>query len=319
MRALTDEDVQKLLAIEDVIGVVEEGFRLYSLGKTVTPHRMKVSVDYAGGDILIMPCLSADLNIFSTKIVTVYPQNLSKGMPTIHAILVAINPENGAPHLICDAKALTGLRTGAATAISIKYLARKDSKVLGIIGCGYQAKWQLLAATKMLNFEEIKIYDIDREKMLNFKQNFKEVFDDRIKLMSSVDDLVNSSDVIITATTSRYPFVKKKQVKPGTHISAIGAYTPDMAEIEAELIAVSKLVVDSREAALSEAGDIIQAIKKGYITKDYIYAEIGEIIAGMKQGRANMDEITIFKSVGLSIQDAAAASLLLRKFRNLYS
>ncbi|MEM4206718.1 MAG: ornithine cyclodeaminase family protein, partial [Nitrososphaerota archaeon] len=227
--------------------------------------------------------------------------------------------ENGAPHLICDAKALTGLRTGAATAISIKYLARKDSKVLGIIGCGYQAKWQLLAATKMLNFEEIKIYDIDREKMLNFKQNFKEVFDDRIKLMSSVDDLVNSSDVIITATTSRYPFVKKKQVKPGTHISAIGAYTPDMAEIEAELIAVSKLVVDSREAALSEAGDIIQAIKKGYITKDYIYAEIGEIIAGMKQGRANMDEITIFKSVGLSIQDAAAASLLLRKFRNLYS
>jgi len=313
MKALTDEDVQRILPVREVIDVVEEGFRLFSLGKTIAPPRMRLPVEKFGGDILLMPCLAPDLGIFTTKIVTVFPKNISIGLPTIHAVLVAIDPENGTPYLVSEARALTGLRTGAATAISIKYLARKDSKTLGIIGCGYQAKWQLLAATKIHDFEEIRIYDIDRSKMLDFKNSFKDTFDEKIMLESSVDDIVRASDVIITATTSKVPFIIKTMVKPGTHISAIGAYTPDMAEIEAQLIADSKLVVDSREAALQEAGDIIQAIRLGLMTEDKIYAEIGEIIAGKKEGRISSDEITIFKSVGLSIQDAAVASLLAKK------
>ncbi len=313
MRALTDEDVQRMLPIKDVIDVVEEGFRLFSLGKTVAPPRMRVPVERYGGDILLMPCLAPDLGIFTTKIVTVFPKNLSVGLPTIQAVLIGVNPENGAPYLVSEARALTGLRTGAATAISIKYLARKDSKTLGIVGCGYQARWQLLAATEVHNFEEIRIYDIDNSRMQNFKNSFKEIFGEKILSERSVDDLVSASDVIITATTSKAPFVKKRMVRPGTHISAIGAYTPEMAELEAELIAESKLVVDSREAALLEAGDIIQAIKRGLMTEEKIYAEIGEIIAGKKMGRTSSDEVTIFKSVGLSVQDAAAASLLARK------
>lgn len=313
MRALTDEDVQRMLPIKDVIDVVEEGFRLFSLGKTVAPPRMRVPVERYGGDILLMPCLAPDLGIFTTKIVTVFPKNLSVGLPTIQAVLIGVNPENGAPYLVSEARALTGLRTGAATAISIKYLARKDSKTLGIVGCGYQARWQLLAATEVHNFEEIRIYDIDNSRMQNFKNSFKEIFGEKILSERSVDDLVRASDVIITATTSKAPFVKKRMVRPGTHISAIGAYTPEMAELEAELIAESKLVVDSREAALLEAGDIIQAIKRGLMTEEKIYAEIGEIIAGKKMGRTSSDEVTIFKSVGLSVQDAAAASLLARK------
>lgn len=313
MRALTDEDVQRMLPIKDVIDVVEEGFRLFSLGKTVAPPRMRVPVERYGGDILLMPCLAPDLGIFTTKIVTVFPKNLSVGLPTIQAVLIGVNPENGAPYLVSEARALTGLRTGAATAISIKYLARKDSKTLGIVGCGYQARWQLLAATEVHNFEEIRIYDIDNSRMQNFKNSFKEIFGEKILSERSVDDLVRASDVIITATTSKAPFVKKRMVRPGTHISAIGAYTPEMAELEAELVADSKLVVDSREAALLEAGDIIQAIKRGLMTEEKIYAEIGEIIAGKKMGRTSSDEVTIFKSVGLSVQDAAAASLLARK------
>lgn len=313
MRALTDEDVQRMLPIKDVIDVVEEGFRLFSLGKTVAPPRMRVPVERYGGDILLMPCLAPDLGIFTTKIVTVFPKNLSVGLPTIQAVLIGVNPENGAPYLVSEARALTGLRTGAATAISIKYLARKDSKTLGIVGCGYQARWQLLAATEVHNFEEIRIYDIDNSRMQNFKNSFKEIFGEKILSERSVDDLVRASDVIITATTSKAPFVKKRMVRPGTHISAIGAYTPEMAELEAELVADSKLVVDSREAALLEAGDIIQAIKRGLMTEEKIYAEIGEIIAGKKMGRTSPDEVTIFKSVGLSVQDAAAASLLARK------
>lgn len=315
MKTLTDEDVERLLDIKEVIDVVEEGFRLFSLGKTTAPPRMNIHVRDHDGDVLLMPCLAPDLGIFSTKIVSVFPKNLSAGLPTIHAVLIAINPENGVPFLVTEAKVLTGMRTGAATAISIKYLARNDSKTLGIIGCGYQAKWQLLAATKMRDFEEIRIYDIDKSKMHDFKDRFREVFNEKIIPANSVEDLVRRSDVIITATTSKSPFVMKSMVNPGTHISAIGAYTPDMAEIESKLIAQSKLVVDSREAALLEAGDIIQAINHGLITKDDIYAEIGEIIAGKKRGRTSDEEITIFKSVGLSIQDAAVASLLARRLR----
>ena len=313
MRALTDQDVERMLPIKEVIDVVEEGFRLFSLGKTMSPPRMRVPVEKFGGDILLMPCLAPDLRVFTTKIVTVFPKNLSVGLPTIHAVLIAVNPENGAPCFVSEARALTGLRTGAATAISIKHLARRDSRTLGIVGCGYQARWQLLAATEIHDFEEIRIYDIDGSRMQSLKESFKETLGEKIVLEKSVDDLVRASDVIITATTSKAPFVKKGMVRPGTHISAIGAYTPEMAELEAELVADSKLIVDSREAALQEAGDIIQAIRRGLMTEEKIYAEIGEIIAGKKKGRTSPDEVTIFKSVGLSVQDAAAASLLAGK------
>lgn len=313
MKVITDNEVEELLDMKDVINIVEKGFMLYSLGKTTAPARTRINVEESSGDILIMPCLAPDLNIFSTKLVTVFPKNFSMGLPTIHAVIIAIDPTNGIPYLVSEARALTGLRTGAATAVSIKHLARNDSRTLGIVGCGYQAKWQLLAASKMMNFDEIKIFDIDREKMHKFKESFKNLFDNRISLANSVDELAKTSDIIITATTSSRPFIKKGVVRPGTHISAIGAYTPEMAEIEPELVASSKLVVDSREAALQEAGDIIQAIKMGFMTSNNIYAEIGEIIAGKKLGRTTKEEITLFKSVGLSIQDAAVTSLLVNK------
>ncbi|GBC69466.1 Delta(1)-pyrroline-2-carboxylate reductase [archaeon HR01] len=310
MLYLSDEDVVRHAPLEEVISAVEEAFKYFSLGVTVTPLRTRVEAREYRGDILLMPCYMPAMNVFSTKIVTVYPENMARGLPTIQASVVAVNPSNGSIMFVASARALTGMRTGAATAVSFKYLGRKDSQVLGLIGCGYQAGWQLRALSKVAKLEEVMVYDIDGERMEKFAREMGGETGLPVKPVREPEKLVHGSDIVVTATTSRTPVVLKGWVKPGTHISAIGAYTPDMAELDPELVASSKLVVDSREAALEEAGDIIQAIRKGLMAKEKIYAELGELAAGLKPGRTGVEEITIFKSVGLAVQDAAVVKVL---------
>jgi alanine dehydrogenase len=310
MLYLSDEDVVRYAPLEEVIGAVEEAFKYFSLGVTVTPLRTRVEAREHRGDILLMPCYLPTVNVFSTKIVTIYPDNLARGLPTIQASVVAVNPSNGRIMFVASARALTGMRTGAATAVSFKYLGRKDSKSLGLIGCGYQAGWQLRALSKVVKLEKVLVYDIDEKRMGQFAREMNEETGLTIETIKMPERLVSSSDIVVTATTSKTPVVLKRWVKPGTHISAIGAYTPEMAELDPELVASSKLVVDSREAALEEAGDIIQAIEKGLMKKEDIYAELGELVAGLRQGRKGLEEITIFKSVGLAVQDAAVVKVL---------
>jgi alanine dehydrogenase len=310
MHLLTDEDVQKMVPLDEVISSVEEAFKLYSLGQTVTPLRVRVEAREYGGDILLMPCYLGPMGVFATKIVTVYPGNISKGLPTIQAAVVSVNPEDGSIGFIASAKALTGMRTGAASAISVKYLARSDARVLGLLGCGYQAGWQLRAISRVQKLSRVLVYDVDRLRMERFAEEMGRETGIPIKTVGNAEEAASDSDIIVTATTSRTPVLLNGWVKPGTHIVAIGAYTPEMAELEPQLVARSKIVVDSREAALNEAGDLIQPIKMGLLSPTSIHAELGEIVAGIKEGRTSEDEITLFKSVGLAIQDAAAVKVL---------
>ncbi|MEM1945063.1 MAG: ornithine cyclodeaminase family protein [Nitrososphaerota archaeon] len=315
MRVLTDEDVIRMAPLGEVIGAVEEAFRLYSQGLTVMPLRVRVEAREHGGDILLMPCYIGPAGVFSTKIVTVYPGNVSKGLPTIQASVVSVNPVDGSIEFIASAQALTGMRTGAASAVSVKYLARRGSNALGIIGCGYQAGWQLRAIAQVVRIEEVMVYDIDRRRMESFASQMGGELGITIEMALEPSRLVSSSDILVTATTSRTPVVRDEWVRTGTHISAIGAYTPEVAELDPMLIKRSKIVVDSREAALSEAGDIIQPINMGLITPSHIYAELGEIAAGLRLGRTAEDEITVFKSVGLAVQDAAVVKVLTSHLR----
>ncbi len=310
MRLLTDEEVQAIAPLKEIISSVEEAFKLYSLGKTITPIRVRVEAREYGGDILLMPCYLGPMGIFTTKVVTVYPGNISRGLPTIQAAVVAVNPENGSIELVASAKALTGMRTGAASAVSVKYLARSGADVLGILGCGYQAAWQLRAISLVQQLSKVLTYDLDRQRCERFSVDMARETGLPIKSADKAEEVASSSDIIVTATTSHTPVLFNRWVKPGTHIAAIGAYTPEMAEVEPQLVVRSKIVVDSREAALNEAGDIIHPIKMGLISPGDIYAELGEIIAGQKKGRTDDDEITLFKSVGLAIQDAAAVKVL---------
>ncbi|MCS7095308.1 MAG: ornithine cyclodeaminase family protein [Thaumarchaeota archaeon] len=314
MRFLSDEDVERVVSMRDTIEAVERAFALYSTRRVQMPPRVHVPVHEHNGTILLMPCYVPEMRVFTVKYVTVYPENPSKGLPTIYATLLASDPSTGEPKVLTEARVLTGMRTGAATAVSIKYLAKSKEGVLGIVGCGYQARWQLRASLEVMRVERLRLYDIARSKAVEFADEVSRRHGVDVEIAEDVKDLATRSDVIVTATTSTEPFLRAEWVKQGTHISSIGAFTPQMAELDAKLVASAKVVVDSREAATAEAGDIIQAVQKGLMRWEDVYAELGEIVARIKRGRESEDEVTVFKSVGLAVQDAAVASLLLRRF-----
>ncbi|MCS7145565.1 MAG: ornithine cyclodeaminase family protein [Nitrososphaerota archaeon] len=315
MKILSESEVEALVSVEELFDKVAEAFKTLSLGELLMPPRERIRVE-GFGDILLMPCLAQSLGVFSLKVVSVYPRNIELGLPTTNAAVLVVNPENGVPELVAEAKALTGLRTAAATALSVRYLARRDASRLGIIGCGYQAGWQLKITSRVMKTEQILVHDLYRERAERLADEFRARTGIDVRVCLNAQELVEACDVIITATTSKTPVVWKDWVRPGTHISAIGAYTPEMAEIDPRVLASAKLVVDSLKAAREEAGDIIQAVNAGLIRWDNVYGEIGEIIAGRKPGRLREDEVTVFKTVGTAAQDAAVASILLSKTRS---
>ncbi len=308
MRYLTDEDVARVADPKKVVEMVEEAYKLYSLGKVVMPVRSRIEAEK--GDILLMPCYIPSMNIFSLKLVTVYPENVGRGLPTINAVVAVLDASTGVVKLVAEGRALTGLRTAAATAVSMKYLARSDASNIGVVGCGYQAGWHVRVLAKIFPHCKFTAFDIDHNRMKNFiAQMGNEGIE--VKAAQSCEELVRGSDVVVTVTTSKTPVVFNEWVREGTHISAIGGYTPEMVEIDPQLTARSKLVVDSRKAVKEEAGDILKPIEMGLMSFEHIHAEIGEIVAGLKKGRENDREITIFKSVGLAVQDAAASKVVL--------
>ncbi|MCS7127129.1 MAG: ornithine cyclodeaminase family protein [Thaumarchaeota archaeon] len=313
VRSLSDGDVERALSLREVIEAVERAFALYSTGRALMPQRVHVPVTEHEGTILLMPCYVPEMGVFSVKYVTVYPGNPSRGLPTIFASLLISDPATGEPKVLADARAATGMRTGAATAVSIKHLSRTTEGALGVVGCGYQARWQLKAALEVMRVEKLYLHDIVRSKAVELGEEASRRYGLDVEVADEVRLLASKSDVIITATTSSKPFLKAEWVRPGTHISAIGAFTPQMAELEAELVASSKVVVDSREAAKAEAGDIIQAVQRGLMRWEDVHAELGEVVAGIRPGRESDEEVTVFKSVGLAVQDAAVAALLLRR------
>ncbi|MCS6788712.1 MAG: ornithine cyclodeaminase family protein, partial [Aigarchaeota archaeon] len=300
MRVLTDEDVERTVSLRETIEAVERAFALYSTGKVQMPPRVHVPVHEHNGTILLMPCYVPEMNVFSVKYVTVYPNNPSKGLPTISATLLVSDPATGEPKVLADARAATGMRTGAATAVSIKHLSRSKDGTLGIVGCGYQARWQLRATLEVMRVERLVVHDVVRSRAVDFAEEASRRHGLDAEVAEDIKSLATTSDVIVTVTTSTEPFLRAEWVRPGTHISAIGAFTPQMAELEAELVASAKVVVDSREAAAAEAGDIIPAVQRGLMRWEDVHAELGEIVAGVKRGREGDDEITVFKSVGLA-------------------
>ncbi|MEM4288427.1 MAG: ornithine cyclodeaminase family protein [Candidatus Caldarchaeum sp.] len=310
MRYLADEDLIRIAEPRKVVEAVEEAYRLYSLGKVVMPVRSRIQAREKGGDILMMPCYVPSMDIFSLKLVSVYPGNLEKGLPTINATVLVLDAGTGVVKLVAEARALTGLRTAAATAVSVKYLARSDASKVGVVGCGYQAGWQVRVMHDMFPEMKFTAFDIDASRMRSFSEQMgREGIE--VKTAGSSMEMVKDSDIVITVTTSKTPVVMEEWVREGTHISAIGGYTPEMVEIDPKLTAKSKLVVDSREAVKEEAGDVLKPIEMGLISFQHIHAEIGEIVAGLKPGREDNREITMFKSVGLAVQDAAAAKAVL--------
>lgn len=301
---LSAEEVKGLITMKEAIDAVENAFKLHALSKALIPQKVYLSLEI--GDFRAMPAFIMDYA--GVKWVNSHPQNPMKGLPSVMAVLILNDPSNGFPLAVMDATFLTSLRTGAAGGVAVKHLARRDSRTFGFVGCGKQARYQLLAIREICKVELVKAYDINRKAEDKFKE-FCESLGVECKLTEPKD--VCDCDVLITTTPSTKPVVKNEWIKDGMHINAIGADAPGKQELEVEILKRAKIVVDDMQQAL-HGGEVNFAVSKGIISKKDIHATLGEVIAGLKKGREG-NEITIFDSTGLAIQDIAVAKIVYEK------
>ena len=306
---LTRKDVEACLTMDDTLEAVETAFREHGEGTTNMPVRSGIRLDKAKGTTLFMPAYMETTGAIGIKVVSVYPDNPSRyALPTTLGVVLLTDPTNGELLAIMDGTFLTAMRTGAAGGIAAKYLARKDAKKVGILGAGVQGRTQVIAASKVRGVEIVKAYDVASGRSQLFCKQLSKELDIQMTPVDSAEKAVRGSDLVITTTTSKTPILNGDWLDEGTHVNAFGSHTADTRELDAASIKRAKLVVDSREAALREAGDIMIPISQGLITADHIHAELGEVIANKKAGRIGDNEITIFKSLGLAIQDVSTAS-----------
>ncbi|MEO0093100.1 MAG: alanine dehydrogenase [candidate division WOR-3 bacterium] len=306
---LNEEKVKSILTMEDTLKAVEMAFRAKGQGSLQMPPKMYLYYESHNGDLRVMPSYIPSLDISGVKVVNVHPNNPKKyRLPSVMATILLIDPANGYPLGVLDGTWITTMRTGAASGIASKYLAREDSKVLALIGAGVQAETQLAAVTMVRAIEKVKVYDIVSSVSERFVKKHKHL-PLKFEICGSVKECVTDADIICTVTPVRKPIVKSAWVKDGAHINAMGADAPGKEELEPALLRRSKIVIDDWEQA-SHSGEINVPLAKGIISKDDIYAEIGEIVTGKKKGRTAPDEITIFDSTGLGVQDLTTANIV---------
>ncbi len=311
LRILSAEDVRRALPMTEAIEAVKSAFVQLSLGKVKMPLRTPIEVSAHNGVTLFMPGYLTGDNQMAIKIVSIFNDNGARGLPLIHALVVVVDPTTGQPQAVMDGTYLTALRTGAASGAATELLANPEAKAVAILGAGAQGKTQLEAVCAVRPINQIWVYDTNPKQSANYAREMSERLSLPIKVAKSPDEALAQADIVCTSTTSSTPVFSDGCLKPGVHINAIGAYTPQMQEIPAETVVRAKVVIDHRTASLAEAGDLLIPLHQGLIKQDHIHAELGEIIAGSKPGRGSETEITLFKSVGVAVQDIAVASRVL--------
>jgi ornithine cyclodeaminase/alanine dehydrogenase len=275
---------------------------------------LRINITPPDGLALYMPAYLKEMGALACKVVTVYKNNPEKfGIPTTIGKVLLQNPETGEVICVMDGGYLTAVRTGAASGVATKYMAREAGPMTaGIFGAGVQARMQLWAVAVARNISKALVYDVSADAGDKFIDEMAEKLDLEIVKAASPGEAL-AADIICTATSSPAPIFDGKKVKPGTHINGIGSHTPKARELDTEIIKRSRLVGDSREACFKEAGDIMIPLAEGAISEGHFYAELGQVILGEKPGRETEEEITLFKSNGLAIQDAATAKLIYDK------
>jgi alanine dehydrogenase len=290
---LDESAVVGLLHMEEVIPAMERALSDFSSGTVVQPVRTMLPVAEHGGFLGLMPAYTG--SALGTKLVAFYPHNTE--VPTHHATILLFKPETGEPLATMDGRLITEVRTAAVSAVATEHLARSDASVLAIIGSGVQARSHLEALRLVREFRDVRVWSPRRA--VAFAEEHG------VRAAASVEEAVRGADVVVTATTSPTPVLLGEWLSPGTHINAVGAPRPDWRELDDEVLRRAKVYVDSREAAMKESGDVIAAGE--------VFAEIGEVAAGTKLGRQSEEEVTLFKSLGLAVEDVATAELVHRK------
>ncbi len=306
---LSEADVRAVLSPVELIDAMEAALVDFSAGRVVQPVRTAIEI----GDrsfFALMPALYRAQGVLGAKLVTVVPANAARGLHTHLAAISLFDPETGELLAVLDGRYITEARTAAASAVSARYLAREDARVLAILGSGVQAAshFDLLPCARA--FREVRVWSPTRENLLRFVERRPGA-----SAAGSAEEAVRGADVVVVATSSVTPAICAGWVTDGAHVIAIGACRPSQREVDAALVARSVLVVDSRAAALQESGDVVQGIEEGSFAAEHIRAELGEIAGGQAVGRRTAVEVTLFKSLGLAVEDVAAAGLAYRRAR----
>ncbi len=321
MLILNADEIQKVLPMKDAIEAMKQAYTSLSDGKTEAPLRSRLPVPPHDGLTLCMPAFVNDKKnqALAVKVVSIFPHNLQHNLPLIFATVLVLEPDTGKPVALLEGSSLTAIRTGAASGLSIDLLARPESCVVAIFGAGAQGRTQLEAACTVRKIKQVWIYDSDDKRAETFVSDLAGVgvIPRDMRIAATSKEAIHNADIICTATTSMSPVFDDAKLKAGVHISAIGSYTPEMQEIPSETVRRARIVVDSLSATLAETGDLAIPIRSGLIQIQDINTELGEILLGRKPGRKSPDEITLFKSVGIAVQDAMAAQVALENAQKL--
>ncbi|HOY31884.1 MAG TPA: hypothetical protein PKW80_08410 [Bacteroidales bacterium] len=309
---LNRNDVAAVLDMKDCMIVVEKAFAELANGTAFLP--LRIGITPPDGLALYMPAYLQEMGALACKVVTVYKNNPARfNIPTTIGKVLVQDPLTGNVVCIMDGGYLTAVRTGAVSGVATKLLARPDEgQIAGIFGAGVQAKMQLWAVSEARKLSKAFVYDVFTDASEKFADEMSNKLGLMVEIARSPEELIQT-DIICTATSSAVPLFDGNKIKNGTHINGIGSHTPNARELDTAIVKRSKFIGDSKEACFKEAGDIMIPIAEGAINEDHFYAELGEIITGKKNGRTHQDEITLFKSNGLAIQDAATARLIYDK------
>lgn len=317
MLILSKQDIQRIFTIKDAIDAVKRAYTIYSQGKSVVPLRVNISMPKHKGQSLFMPAYVEELDTAGIKIVSVFPDNAEKGLPSVPAKMLLLDGKTGEICCIMDGTYLTQLRTGAASGAATDLLAREDAESMVLFGTGGQAAAQLEAVLAVRSIKNVKISGLNKGKAAAFAERMQKELQSYgavITVCENIDEVVSQADIITVVTTSKKPVFDGSKVMKGTHINGVGSYTPEMQELDEYIIQkAGKIFVDSREAVLSEAGDIIVPMEKGLIGNNAITGELGEILSGKLPGRTGGDEVTIFKTVGIAVTDVVTAHEIYKK------
>lgn len=309
---LNRSDVQKLLPMSKAIDVVEAALGELSAGTAEMPDRTVMIDSSVGGWIAYMPAYLKSGGALGIKAVTVYKENPAKfGLPTTIGTILVQDNNTGVVVAAMDGGLLTGVRTGASGGVATKHLARKDSRIAGVLGTGVMARSQVLALAESANLDTILVYSrSDDAAKQAFAEEFASATGIEVRVADSAEGLVRESDIVTLITSSVEPMVDGSWWKPGTHINAIGSHAAGVRELDSATVVKSKIICDQVQACLNEAGDIQIPIEEGVLSAGDIHGSIGEVINGTLPGRENDEEITLFKSVGLAVQDISCAALV---------
>jgi alanine dehydrogenase len=315
---LSRAEVSELLDLDGLIGALANAMVDLSAGQASVPDRIAALLPDRDAFLAAMPGYVPSLGALVSKLVSLFPGNAGSAIPTHQAVIAVFDPETGSPVALIDGTEITAVRTGACSALSVRLLAREDAGVLAVLGTGVQARSHARAVVRVREITEIRLAGRDRQKTDALASELAEELDVPVRAVGSYEEALQHADVVCATTHALEPVVRREWLAPGTHVTSVG-YNPAGREVDDRTVVDALVCVESRRAALAPvpagSNDLLQPIRDGVITTDHVHAELGELVEGSKRGRTSAEQITLYKSVGVAVQDAAAAALVLAAAR----